>query len=130
MGTLVLQMLTSLAVVLALMAGIAFVVNRYLGLRAPVRSSAVVIDVIAQRTLQPKQSLYVVRVGRTLVLVGSSDQGLQMITELKDESLQQLLDEQRSVPQGTDRIVLNGHDLMNRLRETGSVFLKRTITKS
>jgi flagellar biogenesis protein FliO len=129
-GTLVLQMLSSLAVVLVLMAGIAYVVNRSLGLRAPVRHSPVVIDVLAQRTLQPKQSLYVVRVGRTLALVGSSEQGLQMITELKDEALLQQVDEQRIAQQGPDRIVLNGHDLMNRLRESGSVFLKRTTSKS
>lgn len=125
MGTLVLQMLSSLAVVLALMAGIAYAANRFLGLRAPVRSSPVVIDILAQRTLQPKRSLYVVRVGRTMLLIGSSEQGLQMFTELNDEALLQQVETQQPAPQDPGRIVLNAHDLMNRLRESGSVFTKR-----
>ncbi|MBP9211480.1 MAG: flagellar biosynthetic protein FliO [Bacteroidetes bacterium] len=129
MGTLVLQMLSSLAVVLALMAGIAYAANRFLGLRAPVRSSPVVIDILAQRNLQPKRSLYVVRVGRTMLLIGSSEQGLQMFTELNDESLLQQVDAHRSVPEDPDRIVLNAQDLMKRLRETGSVFTKRPTAK-
>ncbi len=129
MGTLVLQMLSSLAVVLALMAGIAYAANRFLGLRAPVRSSPVVIDILAQRNLQPKRSLYVVRVGRTMLLIGSSEQGLQMFTELNDESLLQQVDAHRSAPEDPDRIVLNAQDLLKRLRETGSVFTKRPTAK-
>jgi len=122
-------MLSSLAVVLALMAGIAYAANRFLGLRAPVRSSPVVIDILAQRNLQPKRSLYVVRVGRTMLLIGSSEQGLQMFTELNDESLLQQVDAHRSAPEDPDRIVLNAQDLLKRLRETGSVFTKRPTAK-
>ncbi|NUN69059.1 MAG: flagellar biosynthetic protein FliO [Bacteroidetes bacterium] len=129
MGALILQMLASLTVVLALMAAIAFVVNRYLGLRAPVRNSPVAIDVLAQRTLQPKQSLFVVRVGRTMLLIGSSEQGLQMFTELHDEELQRQVEAQQQTPQDPGRIVLNAGDLMRRLRENGPVFLKRTTAQ-
>ena len=120
MGALIAQMFLSLGIVLAVMIGIAFVVKRLGGFGAPVRKSDVRIDVIAHTALQPKRSLYVVRIGRSLLVLGSAENGLSMMTELHDDELLEKLDAQ-SGAQDEARLVVNAHNLIARLTGAGTV---------
>lgn len=116
-------MLVSLSIVLLIMAAITFVVKRTLGLRTAVKHSPVTIEVLAQQTLQPKRSVYVVRIASTVLVLGSSEQGLSMFTELHDEGLMEILDQQKP-EEHPDRIVLNAQNLISRLTGSASIFTK------
>ena len=77
------ELLTSSLIVLVVVCVLAFVVvrlaRRYLG--AP-RGSAGLLDVIARVPLEPRRSLYVVEVAGKALLVGTSEMGLTVLTEL------------------------------------------------
>lgn len=120
MESLILQMIFSLSVVLVIMAGITFVVKRSMGISTPSQQSPVKIEILAHKALQPKRAMYVVRVANSVFVVGSSEQGLQMFTELNDDELLQSLKEQQPAESNTGRIVVNAHNLLSRL--TGSTF--------
>ncbi len=116
-------MLLSLSIVLLIMAAITFVVKRTLGLRTTVKHSPVKIEVLAQQTLQPKRSVYVVRIAGTVLVLGSCEQGLSMFTELHDEGLMEILDQQQ-LEEHPERIVLNAQNLISRLTGSASIFTR------
>ena len=80
--------LLSLLAVVALMVGLLLVLKKYVYAGRLGSSSTVEIKVLGQRTLQPKRSVYVLKVMNKLIVVGSSENGLQTLTEIADtESL-------------------------------------------
>lgn len=122
MGPLIGQMLISLTIVLAIMAGLAFFVKRYMGFQTPAKRPLVKVEVLAHQPLQPKRSVYVVRIANSVLVLGSSEQGLQLFTELHDEQLMDMLEQQPVQGADPGRIVLNAQNLISRLTGSGSIF--------
>lgn len=120
MASLIGQMFLSLAAVLAVMALITYAVRRSIGIPSAGRHPAVSVDVLGQRALHPKRSVYVLRVGGSVLVVGSSENGLQMLTELTDPELLRNLEMQKASANEPDRIVLNARSLIARLTGTGN----------
>ncbi len=115
-------MLISLSIVLAIMVGLAYFVKRYMGFQSPAKRTLVKIEVLAHQPLQPKRSVYVVRIASSVLVLGSSEQGLQLFTELHDEQLMELLEQEPQQPGDSGRIVLNAQNLISRLTGSGSIF--------
>jgi flagellar biosynthetic protein FliO len=121
-GPLIGQMLISLSIVLAIMVGLAYFVKRYMGFQSPAKRALVKIEVLAHQPLQPKRSVYVVRIASSVLVIGSSEQGLQLFTELHDEQLMELLEQEPQQSGDSGRIVLNAQNLISRLTGSGSIF--------
>lgn len=88
MEGIVIRMVLSLTAVLALMAGLLFVVKRFVlpgtgAVRMPLQ-----VEVLGRRALQPKKSIVVVRVAGKVLVLGLSDQGMHTLTELTHEEVQ------------------------------------------
>lgn len=83
----------SLLAVLALMAGVVVVLKKYVYQSGPRSSSSVAIEVLGQRALHPKRSIVVVKVLRTVLVVGMSEQGLQTLATIDDEESLSTVDE-------------------------------------
>lgn len=68
----------------------AFVVVRFLGrfLATGPRRGAHLLDVVARMPLEPRRSLYVVEVAGKTLLVGTSEMGLSVLTELDRDAVQ------------------------------------------
>ena len=79
MGWLLLQTLASLLGVLALMVGVLFAVKKWLLGPAARTSSAVPIEVVGHRVLQPKRSIYIIEVMGKRLVIGVSEAGLQTL---------------------------------------------------
>lgn len=121
MGALIGQMLVSLTIVLAIMAGLAFFVKRYMGFQSPAKRSLVKVEVLAHQPLQPKRSVYVVRIANSVLVLGSSEQGLQLFTELHDDQLMESLNQEPNQSPENGRIVLNAQNLISRLTGADSI---------
>jgi flagellar biosynthetic protein FliO len=98
MEGILIRMVLSLAAVLALMVGLMYLVKRFVlpgtgSLRMPVQ-----VDVIGKRTLQPKKSVFVVRVAGKVLVLGVSDHGMQTLTELTEEELRATAPESSHAP--------------------------------
>jgi flagellar protein FliO/FliZ len=90
----------SLGLVLGLMFGLVFVLKRYV-LPGRVKSAASIeIDVLAQRTLQPRRSVMVLKVLNKVLVVGMTEQGMTLLTEIADGASLAELEEKLSA---TDR---------------------------
>jgi flagellar biosynthetic protein FliO len=77
--------LFSLVAVLGLMIGVVFLLKKFVyGSGAP-SSAQVEIKVIGSRSLSPKKSISVVRVMGKVLVVGLSEQGMSLLTELDSE---------------------------------------------
>lgn len=72
----------SLAVVLAVIAGLALLLRRLLPSFRP--GSGGLVEVVGRSHLSPKQSLNLVRVGRRLVLVGATPERMSALCEIDD----------------------------------------------
>jgi flagellar protein FliO/FliZ len=83
------ELLATSLVVLVVVCVLAFVVVRlarkYLG--APRGSAAGLLEVIARVPLEPRRSLYVVEVAGKALLVGTSEMGLTVLSELDREQV-------------------------------------------
>jgi flagellar protein FliO/FliZ len=68
----------------------AFIVVRFLGrfLATGSRRGAHLLDVVARVPLEPRRSLYVVDVAGKTLLVGTSEMGLSVLSELDREAVQ------------------------------------------
>jgi len=121
MGSLVVQMVLSLSAVVLLMVGISYVVKRFGGIPAGAQNKIVNIDILGQKHLQPKCFLYAVRVSETVYVIGSSEQGVQLIGQLDDAGLHAALEKHEAENSGSQKIVLNAKNLLNRLMQTGTI---------
>lgn len=89
------ELLVGSLVVLGLVCVVAWVVVRF-GLRrmwAPRPGG--VLDVLARVPLEPRRSLYVVEVGGKTLLVGTSEMGLNVLSELDRDAVQARMDQGR-----------------------------------
>lgn len=79
------QTLIALIVVCALMVGLVYFLRRFMygsRLHAP---SLVTIDILGSKMLQPKVMIYVLRIENKIIVVGLSERGLHLLTELEGE---------------------------------------------
>jgi len=85
MEDLVLRTAGSLLFIIALMLGLAWVVKKFLfGGKIP-GASGNGVEVIAHVPLQPKRSIFIVRVPGKILVVGSAENGLTSLGELSDQ---------------------------------------------
>jgi flagellar biosynthetic protein FliO len=77
----------SLFAVLGLMIAIAWAVKKYV-LDGRMRGSNMVeIDLLGQRILQPKRSIFVVKVLNKILVVGTTEAGMNILTEIDDDDV-------------------------------------------
>lgn len=84
MEWLILRTLLSLAAIIALMLGLAFVVRKYMRTGKGARRSIVDVDLLGHRSLQPRTAVYVLKVLNRVLVVGTSDHGMQTLSEITD----------------------------------------------
>jgi len=87
MEWIVLKMILSLGAVLALMFGLVFVLKRFGVAGGMSNELCVPIHILGRKSLQPKKSVVVLKVAGKILVVGISEQGMQMLTELADEEV-------------------------------------------
>ena len=83
----------SLLAVLAVMAGIVVVVKKYVYRGGATRSSTVEVEVLGHRVLAPKRSVHVLKVLDRIIVVGVTEGGMTLLTELNDEESLRRVDE-------------------------------------
>jgi flagellar biogenesis protein FliO len=87
MTWLLVKTILSLLAVLGLMIAIAWAVKKYV-LEGRARGSDVVdIEVLGQRTLQPKRSIFVLKILNKILVVGASEEGMKILTEIDDDDI-------------------------------------------
>ena len=84
MEWIVLRTLISLAAIIALMLGLAFLGKKYLHAGKGSRRSLVDVEILGHRSLQPRTAVYVIRVLNRVIVVGTSDHGMQTLSEMSD----------------------------------------------
>ncbi len=90
------ELLIGSLVVLGLVCLAAWVVVRFGLRRLWTPRPGGVLDVLARVPLEPRRSLYVVEVGGKTLLVGTSEMGLTVLSELDREAVQTRLDAGRA----------------------------------
>ncbi len=87
-----LQTIIALLIVLLLMAGMAYLLRRWV-LGQQIKGSALInIDVLAAKVIQPKYVVYVIRVQEKTLVVGVSNAGFQLLTEIETKGHDELSD--------------------------------------
>jgi flagellar biogenesis protein FliO len=81
------NMVVSLAGVLFLMVGLSYVVKKYFGASPASKDLKISIDILGHKMLQPKQSVFVIQVWNKVFVLSSTEQRLQLISEITDEEL-------------------------------------------
>jgi flagellar biogenesis protein FliO len=76
------QALLSLLAVLGLMVGILLLMKKYLGGGQSAHADLIDVDVVGYKVLQPKRSVYVVKVLNRAFVIGSSEDGLHPLGEI------------------------------------------------
>ncbi|MCX7984346.1 MAG: flagellar biosynthetic protein FliO [Bacteroidetes bacterium] len=76
------QALIALLVVLFIMIGVVFLLRRVFYGRRFGSPSVVTIEVLGAHMLQPKVMIYVLRVANKTIVVGLTEHGLQLLTEV------------------------------------------------
>ncbi len=84
MEWIVLRTLVSLAAIIALMLGLAYLGKRYLHAGKGARRSLVDVEILGHRSLQPRTSVYVIKVLNRVIVVGTSEHGMQTLSEMSD----------------------------------------------
>ena len=74
----------SLAGVIGLMIGILVLFKKIFYGNRPAKGASIAIDVLGHRMLQPKRSVFVLKVMDTMVVVGVTEAGMQPLMELKE----------------------------------------------
>lgn len=83
-----LKMLLSLGAVLALMFGLVFVLKRFVLPGGTSADISVPVQILGRKSLQPKKSVVILKVAERILVVGVSEQGMHMLTELTEEEVQ------------------------------------------
>ena len=93
MEWIILRTLLSLAAIIALMLGLAFLVKKYLHAGKGPRRSIVEVELLGHRSLQPRTTVHVIKVLNRVIVVGTSEKGMQTLSEISDpETLASLED--------------------------------------
>jgi len=93
MEWIILRTLFSLAAIVSLMLGIAYLLKKTMRAGKGGRRSLVDVELLGQRSLQPRTAVYVLKVLNRVVVVGTSEHGMQTLTEISDpETLASLED--------------------------------------
>lgn len=108
-GTDYLWAILQLVLILGLIAALAYGVIRLLATHRGRPTGP--LDIIARVPLEPRRTLYLLKLGKRGVLIGSSDAGLQTLADLSPEELQDVLDD---APSTTEPFA---DKLSNRLEE-------------
>jgi flagellar protein FliO/FliZ len=82
MEWLVVKTVFSLGLVLALMFALGYVLKKYVYRAKSGRTESVEIEVLGQRMLQPRRSVYAIRVLDRVIILGMSEHGMHMLTEV------------------------------------------------
>ena len=82
----------SLIAVLGLMVVILMGLKKFTHLSSGNRSNLVDIEVLSQKVLQPKRMLYVVKVLNKVMVISSTEQGIQPVGEIDDETVVRTLE--------------------------------------
>lgn len=85
MDWIVVKTLLSLVVVLAVMVAVVYVLKRFVYQGGSGSASLVPVELLGQRSLQPKRSIMVVKVLQSIIVVGVSEQGMTTLATLDDE---------------------------------------------
>lgn len=88
-----LKVVAALVGVLGLMVGVVFAMKKFLYGGTSEAAQVVPIEILSQKALQPKRTLYVVKVLNKLIVLGSTEQGLQRLSEIDDESVLESIEE-------------------------------------
>jgi flagellar protein FliO/FliZ len=82
MEWLVVKTVLSLGLVLGLMFALGFVLKKYVYRAKGGRTGTLEIEVLGQRMLQPRRSIYAVRVLDRVIVLGMTEHGMHMLSEL------------------------------------------------
>lgn len=80
----------SVSIALVLICFVAFAVLKWVlprMVRAPFARKDGLIHIVARYALAPRQAIYLLKVGKKYVLLGSSDKGLSLLTPLDEGDL-------------------------------------------
>jgi flagellar biogenesis protein FliO len=81
------KMMLSLAAVLGLMLAVAMLLKRFVLPGRIASGNRVPIDILGQKTLQPKRSVVILKVLDHVLVVGMSEQGMHLLTELTGDEV-------------------------------------------
>jgi flagellar biosynthetic protein FliO len=84
MEWIVLRTLLSLAAIVALMLGLAWFMKKFMHAGKGARRSLVDVELLGHRSLQPRTSVYVLKVLNRVLVVGASEHGMQTLSEISD----------------------------------------------
>jgi len=87
-------MLVALAIVLGMMIGTMYFIKKILHSTSPAMNSGSLIKILASRYLGPKNSILVVDVAGQIIVVGLSNQQMNVLTTISDK---EVLDKLRTV---------------------------------
>jgi len=88
------KMLVALAIVLGMMIGTMYFIKKILHSTSPAMNSGSLIKILASRYLGPKNSILVVDVAGQIIVVGLSNQQMNVLTTISDK---EVLDKLRTV---------------------------------
>ena len=84
MEWILIKTLLSLAGVIGLMIALMLVLKKYVSPGKGGASAIVEVEILGQRSLQPKRSVFVLKVLNKVVVVGMTEHGMQALTEIED----------------------------------------------
>jgi len=89
------KMLLALAIVLGMMVGSVYFIKKILHSTSPAMDRGTLIRILASRYLGPKNSILVVDVAGQIIVVGLSNQQMNVLTTISDK---EVLDKLRNIP--------------------------------
>ncbi len=86
MGWMLAKTVFSLVLIIALIFGLVFLVKRFFGKQLPGAVNREWFQIIAKIPLQPRQSLWLVKVVDRILLLGVTESGISMLTEFEQSA--------------------------------------------
>jgi flagellar protein FliO/FliZ len=121
MEWLLVKTVLSLVGVLGLMIALMVLLKKYV-YTAKAGSSAVVdVEVLGQRALQPKRSVVVLKVLNKVVIVGMTEHGMQVLTEIADDKTLAEIEALRASSRGANG---NVQTFADHMRKYAGEFMK------
>ena len=98
MDDLIVRSVLSLGAILALMLGLAWVAKRYLRAGKGPRRQVVDVELLGQRSLQPRSAVYVLKILDRVIVVGAGEHGMQALAEFDDDAARAALEDAAARP--------------------------------